>query len=88
VLTTFDDDDYLFGAFREGADGFLFKTASAEELKAATARVSKGERFVALVTEQGLGDLDDACRSALAALTMPRPMCCGQLNYTTAAVRN
>src|SRR5262245_6194129 len=26
VLTTFDDDEYLFGAFREGADGFLLKT--------------------------------------------------------------
>jgi two-component system, NarL family, response regulator DevR len=47
VLTTFDDDEYLFGAFREGADGFLLKTASAEELKDAIARVGKGDRLVA-----------------------------------------
>lgn len=47
VLTTFADDEYLFGAFREGADGFLLKTASAEELESALTRVSRGERLVA-----------------------------------------
>ena len=47
VLTTFADDEYLFGAFREGADGFLLKTASAEELESAVTHVSRGERLVA-----------------------------------------
>jgi DNA-binding NarL/FixJ family response regulator len=47
VLTTFDDDEYLFGAFREGADGFLLKTASADDLQDAIARVSRGDRLVA-----------------------------------------
>ena len=32
VLTTFDVDDYLYGALRAGAAGFLLKNASPEDL--------------------------------------------------------
>jgi DNA-binding NarL/FixJ family response regulator len=46
VLTTFDDDEYLFGAFREGAEGFLLKTASVEELENAISLVAQGQRLV------------------------------------------
>jgi DNA-binding NarL/FixJ family response regulator len=46
ILTTFDDDEYLFGALREGADGYLLKTISAEELAEAIATVCEGERLV------------------------------------------
>jgi DNA-binding NarL/FixJ family response regulator len=35
VVTTFDLDDYVFGALRAGAAGFLLKDASPETLTAA-----------------------------------------------------
>jgi DNA-binding NarL/FixJ family response regulator len=42
VLTTFDDDDALWGALDAGAAGFILKDASAEELIAATRAVANG----------------------------------------------
>jgi DNA-binding NarL/FixJ family response regulator len=42
VLTTFDEDDYLFGALKAGARGFLLKDASPEELVAAIHRAAAG----------------------------------------------
>ncbi|GAT71649.1 response regulator [Microbacterium hydrocarbonoxydans] len=43
VLTTFDLDEYVFAAIREGASGFLTKDASAAELADAAAAVAAGE---------------------------------------------
>jgi DNA-binding NarL/FixJ family response regulator len=42
VLTTFDDDDALWGALDAGAAGFVLKDASAEDLLAATRAVAGG----------------------------------------------
>ena len=42
VLTTFDDDDVLWGAIEAGAAGFVLKEASAEDLIAATRAVASG----------------------------------------------
>ena len=42
VLTTFDDDDVLWGAIDAGAAGFVLKEASAEDLIAATRAVASG----------------------------------------------
>ncbi|MFC0432657.1 response regulator transcription factor [Kutzneria buriramensis] len=42
VLTTFDEDEYLFGALKAGARGFLLKDASPEELVAAIRRAAGG----------------------------------------------
>ncbi|HEX3394607.1 MAG TPA: response regulator transcription factor [Acidimicrobiales bacterium] len=42
VLTTFDDDDVLWGAIDAGAAGFVLKEASAEDLIAATRIVASG----------------------------------------------
>ncbi len=42
VLTTFDDDEVLWGAIEAGAAGFVLKEASAEELIAATRAVAGG----------------------------------------------
>lgn len=47
VLTTFDLDEYVFGALRAGAAGFLLKTAEAAELIAAVRTVARGEGVVA-----------------------------------------
>lgn len=43
VLTTFDDDEYVFGGLRAGAKGYLLKDTSPEDLVAAIKKVSRGE---------------------------------------------
>ncbi len=45
VLTTFDLDDYLFGALDAGAAGFLLKNAAPEELIAAVGRLRPATQF-------------------------------------------
>lgn len=47
VLTSFDLDDYVFGALRAGAAGFLLKTVGAEALADAVRRVARGESVLA-----------------------------------------
>ncbi|MEU0332512.1 response regulator transcription factor [Streptomyces sp. NPDC006193] len=47
VLTTFDLDEYVFGALRAGAAGFLLKHAEARELLDAVRTVARGEGIVA-----------------------------------------
>jgi DNA-binding NarL/FixJ family response regulator len=42
VLTTFDDDEVLWGAIEAGAAGFILKEATAEQLIAATRAVASG----------------------------------------------
>jgi DNA-binding NarL/FixJ family response regulator len=46
VLTTFDDDDVLWGALDAGAAGFVLKDASAEDLIAATRAVAGGAAWL------------------------------------------
>ena len=47
VLTTFEVDDYVFGALRAGASGFLLKSASAETLVDAVRTVAAGDAVLA-----------------------------------------
>lgn len=47
VLTTFDLDEYVFGALRAGAAGFLLKNTEARELLEAVRTVARGEGIVA-----------------------------------------
>ena len=47
VLTTFDLDDYVFGALRAGAAGFLLKTAEPAALVDAVRRLAAGESVLA-----------------------------------------
>ncbi|MFI8103555.1 response regulator [Streptomyces sp. NPDC086023] len=46
VLTTFDLDEYVFGALRAGAAGFLLKNAEAAELIEAVRTVARGEGLI------------------------------------------
>jgi DNA-binding NarL/FixJ family response regulator len=46
VLTTFDVDEYAFGALRAGASGFLLKDARPGELVAAIRTVASGDAVV------------------------------------------
>ncbi|MFD9543364.1 response regulator [Streptomyces sp. NPDC060022] len=47
VLTTFDLDEYVFGALRAGAAGFLLKDTDAHDLLDAVRTVARGEGLIA-----------------------------------------
>ncbi|MFI6711566.1 response regulator [Nonomuraea sp. NPDC050478] len=46
VVTTFENDDYVYDALRAGADGFLLKRARPEELVRAVKLVASGESLL------------------------------------------
>ena len=46
VLTTFDDDDYVFEGLRAGAVGYLLKDAPSEKLVEAIRAAARGESFL------------------------------------------
>jgi DNA-binding NarL/FixJ family response regulator len=47
ILTTFDDDDYVYGALRAGASGFLVKDMALDEILAAVRVVAAGDAIIA-----------------------------------------
>jgi len=47
ILTTFDDDEYLYGSLRAGASGFLLKSADGDSLVNAVRVVAGGEALLA-----------------------------------------
>ncbi|WP_327304513.1 response regulator transcription factor [Streptomyces sp. NBC_01298] len=60
VLTTFDHDEYVFGALRAGAAGFLLKDADAAELIGAVRTVARGEGLIApAVTRRLIAEFAD-----------------------------
>ncbi len=46
VLTTFDDDDYVFDGLRAGAVGYLLKDVSSDKLFEAVRAAARGEYFL------------------------------------------
>jgi DNA-binding NarL/FixJ family response regulator len=46
VLTTFEDDQYVFGALRAGASGFLLKDVGPDALVAAIRSIARGDALV------------------------------------------
>ena len=46
ILTTFEEDDYIFGALSAGASGFLLKRTRPEELLAAVHAVASGDSLL------------------------------------------
>jgi DNA-binding NarL/FixJ family response regulator len=46
ILTTFEQDDYIFGGLRAGASGFLLKRTRPEELLAAVRTIADGESLL------------------------------------------
>ena len=64
VLTTFDDDEHVYGALRAGASGFLVKDVEPEELLQGVRVVARGDALlapsvtrslIAAFTERGAG---------------------------------
>jgi DNA-binding NarL/FixJ family response regulator len=57
ILTTFDQDEYVYASLRAGASGFLVKSATATELLAAIRVVASGEALLApTVTRRLIGE--------------------------------
>jgi DNA-binding NarL/FixJ family response regulator len=46
ILTTFEEDDYIFGALSAGASGFLLKRTSPEDLIAAIHTIAAGDSLL------------------------------------------
>ncbi|HUA06017.1 MAG TPA: response regulator transcription factor [Solirubrobacteraceae bacterium] len=46
ILTTFEEDDYIFGGLRAGASGFLLKRTPAEDLIRAVHTIAAGESLL------------------------------------------
>jgi DNA-binding NarL/FixJ family response regulator len=58
VVTTFDLDEYVFGALEGGAVGFLLKSAEPEDLAAAVRAAARGDGMVApAVTRRVIAEL-------------------------------
>jgi len=64
VLTTFEEDEYIFGALRAGARGYLLKDTPPDDLVAAIRKVAEGQtvlgspvaaRLVAEITQPAQG---------------------------------
>jgi len=72
VLTTFDLDEYVYGALRAGASGFLLKDSGPERLLAAVAAVGGGDAlFAPSVTRRLIEAYAHQARSAPGAQPPP-----------------
>lgn len=69
VVTTFEEDRYVYGALRAGADGFLLKRARPAEIVHAVRLVAEGESllFPAALRSLAAGHANEEARAALAA---------------------
>ena len=64
MLTTFDDDDYVYGALRAGASGFLVKDMALEDILTAIRVVAAGDAMIAPgVTRRLIGEFAGQPRS-------------------------
>jgi DNA-binding NarL/FixJ family response regulator len=79
VLTTFDDDEHVFGALRAGASGFLVKDVEPDELLQAVRVVARGDALLA----------PSVTRSLIAAFTSaaPQPSPAGPASAPAGAAR-
>ncbi|RCH64253.1 DNA-binding response regulator [Streptomyces sp. SDr-06] len=73
VLTTFDEDDYVYGALRAGASGFMVKDMALDDILAAIRVVAAGDALIApRVTRRLIADFIG--RPAAVPERSPRPV--------------
>ncbi|MFB7129230.1 response regulator [Kitasatospora sp. NPDC056273] len=73
VLTTFDDDEYVYGALRAGASGFLLKSMALDAILDAIRVVAAGDALIApSVTRRLIADFAGTS-STPATPTAPEP---------------
>jgi len=71
ILTTFDIDEYVFGALRAGASGFLLKDTRPAELLDAIRVIAAGESLLAPTATRWL--IKEFVRQPVAAPAIPLP---------------
>ncbi len=77
ILTTFEQDDYVFGAIDAGASGFLLKRTRPEELIAAVHTVARGDSLLSpsvtrTVLDRLAGELSPRRRPRPGSTSSPR----------------
>ncbi|MGN5392497.1 response regulator [Streptomyces sp. JL7001] len=73
ILTTFDEDDYVYGALRAGASGFVVKDMALDDILAAIRVVAAGDALIAPgVTRRLIADFIG--RPAAVPERSPRPI--------------
>jgi DNA-binding NarL/FixJ family response regulator len=78
ILTTFEQDDYIFGALRAGASGFLLKRTRPEELIAAIHMIAAGDSLLSpsvtsrVIERMARQPVPDRSRDARLAELTPR----------------
>jgi DNA-binding NarL/FixJ family response regulator len=78
ILTTFEQDDYIFGALSAGASGFLLKRTKPEELVAAIHTVAAGDSLLSpsvtsrVIARMAHAPAPDTTRDARLAELTPR----------------
>ncbi|MFF2044974.1 response regulator [Kitasatospora sp. NPDC058170] len=73
VLTTFDEDEYVYGALRAGASGFVVKDMAVDDILAAVRVVAAGDALIAPgITRRLIADLLD--RPAPTTVRPPQPV--------------
>ena len=86
VLTTYDQDDYAFGALAAGASGFLLKDATARQLCDAVHAVAHGDAVLTPRITRGLTPRERQV-AALIADGMSNAEIAGRLVIETASAR-
>ncbi|WP_030717647.1 response regulator [Streptomyces sp. NRRL S-237] len=75
VLTTFDEDDHVYGALRAGASGFAVKDMAVEEILAAIRVIAAGDALIAPgVTRRLIADFVRAPGTTAPEARAPRPV--------------
>jgi len=78
ILTTFEQDDYIFGGLRAGASGFLLKRTRPEDLIAAVHTIAAGDALLSpsvtrrVIDRMGCQPLPDLARRPELAELTPR----------------
>jgi DNA-binding NarL/FixJ family response regulator len=91
VITTFDNDDYIYAALRVGASGFLLKRASPDQLVDAVRVVARGDSLLFPAAIRRLATAREPARCAPAVrltgreLDVLRRMAAGLSNAEIAA---
>jgi DNA-binding NarL/FixJ family response regulator len=81
ILTTFDDEDYVFGALHAGASGFLLKRTRPEQLIEAIHTVAGGESLLSPSVTRSVID-------RMASATSPDPVVVERLRELTVRERD
>jgi DNA-binding NarL/FixJ family response regulator len=75
MLTTFDDDEYVYGALRAGASGFLVKDMALESILDAIRVVAAGDALIApSVTRRLISEVARPRNASPAAAARPREL--------------